>query len=117
MRARWTALRPLCEGNAQRRLPAIRRANAAAEEAYGGKIIAAGARALAAWRGLVAAARRDVPAMAADRRRLTMLSGFRHPINDNIRRFTDDNCYGVKRAACSVHRTNLAIDAFVGARG
>ena len=118
MQARWTALRPFVKATRNGACPpppdASRLVNAAAAEAYGGKVIAIRADALAAWRGLVAAARRDMPAMAADRRWLTIFSGFRHPIDDDIRCYINNNCYGVTRAACSAHRTGLAVDVFVG---
>lgn len=89
-------------------------ATAAPRDSYGGKVIVLRADALGAWRAMAAEARRALPETAADPRWLTIFSGFRNPIDDDIRCYIDNNCYGVTRAACSAHRTGIAVDAFVG---
>jgi D-alanyl-D-alanine carboxypeptidase len=70
--------------------------------------------ALAALRRLQAAARREVPAIAADPEVLTVFSGFRSPDYDAARCAKDGNCDGVVRAICSSHRTGLAVDLDLG---
>jgi D-alanyl-D-alanine carboxypeptidase len=71
--------------------------------------------ALAAYRRMVADARAQVPAIAADRRMLTVFSGFRDPETDALRCAKDENCQGVTRTVCSAHRTGRAVDLMVGA--
>lgn len=87
---------------------------AAPAESYGGKTISLRAGTLDAYRRMVAAARREVPAIAKDTRNLTIFSGFRDPDADAARCVTDGNCDGVARATCSPHRTGLALDLYVG---
>jgi len=70
--------------------------------------------ALAAYRRMVADARAEVPAIAADRRLLTVFSGFRDPVADAERCARDQNCQGVTRTVCSAHRTGRALDLVVG---
>ena len=70
---------------------------------------------LAAWRRMAAAARRAAPEVAADPRLLTIFSGYRSPDYDAARCQRDQNCNGVSRAACSPHRTGLAVDLYMGA--
>lgn len=69
---------------------------------------------LEAYRRMVAAARRDVPEIAADPELLQIFSGFRDPEADAARCARQGNCDGVRRAVCSSHRTGTAIDIFVG---
>lgn len=69
---------------------------------------------LAAYRTMVAAARAEVPEIAADVELLKIFSGFRDPEADAARCATEGNCDGVRRAACSPHRTGTAIDLYVG---
>lgn len=69
---------------------------------------------LEAYRAMVAAARREVPEVAADPEMLQIFSGFRDPEADAIRCAQQGNCDGVRRAVCSAHRTGTAIDIFVG---
>jgi LAS superfamily LD-carboxypeptidase LdcB len=71
--------------------------------------------ALAAWRQLVAAARALVPELAADKRLLTIFSAYRSPDYDDARCAREQNCQGIVRAACSAHRTGLAMDLYLGA--
>ncbi|MGI4876070.1 MAG: hypothetical protein ACRYG4_01130 [Janthinobacterium lividum] len=69
--------------------------------------------ALAAYRAMVADARRD-PAIAAEPLAFLIFSGFRDPVSDAGRCMLEGNCNGVVRATCSAHRTGLAIDLWVG---
>lgn len=83
-------------------------------ESYGGKTIPIRPGALDAYRRMVAAARRESPAIGADPRNLTIFSGFRAPDADDVRCLEEGNCDGVARATCSAHRTGLAFDLYVG---
>ncbi|WP_340644874.1 D-alanyl-D-alanine carboxypeptidase family protein [Phenylobacterium sp.] len=87
---------------------------AAPTESYGGKTIPLRPGTLNAYRAMVAAAKREVPAIAKDTRSLTIFSGFRDPDADAARCLADANCDGVVRATCSPHRTGLALDLYVG---
>ncbi len=87
---------------------------ASASESFGGKIILLRPRALAAYRAMVAAARSQSRAIAADRRLLTVFSAFRSPAYDAARCAAQHNCQGITRASCSAHRTALAVDLYLG---
>lgn len=89
-------------------------APASPAEGYSGKPIELRPGALAAYRRMVAAARRDEPAIAADPRALTIFSGFRSPAADDARCTLEQNCAGLVRTTCSAHRTGLAVDLYVG---
>ncbi|WP_292152235.1 D-alanyl-D-alanine carboxypeptidase family protein [Brevundimonas sp.] len=69
---------------------------------------------LAAYRDMVAAARRDVAETRANPELLQIFSGFRDPETDAARCAEQRNCDGVRRAVCSPHRTGAAVDLFVG---
>lgn len=69
---------------------------------------------LDAYRRMAAAARAEVPAIAADPELLQIFSGFRDPEADAARCAEQGNCDGVRRAVCSPHRTGTAIDLYVG---
>lgn len=84
------------------------------EESYGGKSVQLRPGALAAYRAMAAAARRESPQIAADPRNLTIFSAFRSPAYDAARCARDQNCDGVVRATCSPHRTGLVMDLYVG---
>jgi LAS superfamily LD-carboxypeptidase LdcB len=118
MNAGWTLARPFVRATRSGGCPdapdAAALATATPAESYGGKTILLRADTLAAWRQLVAAARRDLPELAPTADWLRIFSGFRHPLDDDVRCWTDNNCQGVSRAACSAHRTGVAIDVFVG---
>jgi D-alanyl-D-alanine carboxypeptidase len=90
-------------------------ARAAPAESYGGKTIELRPGAVAAYRAMVAAARRDLPQLAADKRLMTLFSGYRSPDADAARCAAEGNCHGVVRASCSAHRTGLAFDIDLGA--
>jgi hypothetical protein len=87
---------------------------ASPEESFGGKDIQLQTGALAAYRKLVAAARAEAPAIAADPRLLTIFSGYRSPSYDAARCAREQNCQGIVRATCSAHRTGLAMDMYLG---
>ncbi|THD73200.1 D-alanyl-D-alanine carboxypeptidase family protein [Phenylobacterium sp.] len=87
---------------------------AAPAEGYGGKLVQLRPGAFAAYRQMVAAARREDPRIAADPRALTLFSGFRDPASDAGRCAREGNCNNVQRATCSAHRTGLAMDLYVG---
>ena len=57
---------------------------------------------------------RSSPALAGDPRLFTIFSGFRSPDYDAARCAAQHNCNGIVRAACSPHRTGLAMDIFLG---
>lgn len=69
---------------------------------------------LDAYRRLVAAARAEVPDVAADPELLQIFSGFRDPEADAARCAAQGNCDGLRRAVCSPHRTGTAVDLYVG---
>jgi hypothetical protein len=69
---------------------------------------------LEAYRRLVAAARAEVPEVAADPELLQIFSGFRDPEADAARCAAQNNCDGLRRAVCSPHRTGTAVDLYVG---
>lgn len=84
------------------------------DEGYGGKQVWMRPKALDAYRRMVAAARAEVPEIAADPRNLTIFSGYRSPAADAARCQAEGNCDGIVRARCSAHRTGLAVDIYVG---
>ena len=69
---------------------------------------------LAAYRLMVAAAREEVPEIAADPELLQIFSAFRDPEADAARCAAQGNCDGLRRAVCSPHRTGTAVDLYVG---
>ncbi|MCR5878429.1 D-alanyl-D-alanine carboxypeptidase family protein [Phenylobacterium sp. J367] len=89
-------------------------AQARPEEGYSGKAIVLRPGALEAYRRMVAAAKKEVPEIAADPRNLTIFSGYRSPAADAARCAAEGNCDGIVRARCSPHRTGLALDLYVG---
>lgn len=84
------------------------------DEGLGDKQVWLRPRALDAYRRMAAAARAEVPEIAADPRNLTIFSGYRSPSADAARCLAEGNCDGIARARCSAHRTGLAADLFVG---
>jgi hypothetical protein len=117
MNLKWTLSRPFVRqtrGGACPDPPAPDAlATAAASESYGGKTIQLRGDALAAYRRMIETAAADLPERDADWFRI--FSGFRNPIDDDIRCMIENNCNGVTRATCSAHRTGLAMDIDVGA--
>jgi len=69
---------------------------------------------LDAYRRMIAAARAEVPEIAADPELLQIFSGFRDPEADAARCSAQGNCDGLRRAVCSPHRTGTAVDLYVG---
>ena len=82
-------------------------------EGYG-RVIQLRRGAMEAWRRMLAAARADDPAIAADRNALTLMSGFRDP-TEEATRCLQGGCDNVTRSPCSAHRTGLAADLYLGA--
>jgi D-alanyl-D-alanine carboxypeptidase len=84
------------------------------DEGYSGKIVQLRTPVAQAYRAMVAAARNDLPELAADGEMLRIFSGYRSPAYDAARCARDHNCGGAERATCSVHRTAEAFDLVVG---
>jgi hypothetical protein len=118
LRLVWLARRPFVAASEHIGCPAPPPAAALAfarsDEGYGSKPIQLLPQALFAWRTMVAAARLEVPAVTADRRLLTIVSGYRDPAADAARCATGEPCGVVTRALCSAHRTGLAMDLYLG---
>lgn len=85
-----------------------------ADEDLGDRPIQLRPGALAAYRRMVAVARAEQPAIAADPDLLKIFSGYRSPSYDAERCATQNNCNGRERASCSPHRTGLAMDLYLG---
>ncbi len=118
MKADWQARRPFVVVRTQGLCPApppeSELRTAASGETLGGKEVRLRLGALEAYRRLVAAARSEDPAIAADPDTLKLFSGYRSPEADEARCAAENNCQGVVRASCSSHRTGLALDLMVG---
>lgn len=114
MKAKWQGARPFVhiDGRTACPPPPAILATALPSESYG-KTIRLRPGALAAFRAMFLAARRD-PAIATEPRSLTIFSGYRDPASDAARCTTEGNCNGIVRAKCSAHRTGLAMDLWVG---
>jgi hypothetical protein len=89
-------------------------ATVAPDEALGEKVVMLRPGALRAWREMLAAARHEEPAIAADPELLKIFSGYRSPTYDAARCAAQNNCNGRERASCSPHRTGLAMDLYLG---
>ncbi|MBV9511466.1 MAG: D-alanyl-D-alanine carboxypeptidase family protein [Caulobacteraceae bacterium] len=63
---------------------------------------------------LLRAAWREAPETARGPNRLAAFSGYRSPTYDAARCARDGDCNGLGRAACSPHRTGLAVDLVLG---
>jgi LAS superfamily LD-carboxypeptidase LdcB len=87
---------------------------AATSESYGGKLIQLRTDALAAYRNMVAAARKE-GMLPPGSQLLMIFSAYRSPEYDAARCAVQNNCQGVVRASCSAHRTALAMDVYLGA--
>ncbi|CAN7577509.1 D-alanyl-D-alanine carboxypeptidase family protein [Phenylobacterium sp. LjRoot225] len=90
-------------------------AQAAASEGYRGRLVQLRPGALAAWRRLRDAARREVPAVRVDPSLLALVSGYRDPLAAEALCLANGDCGGPARANCSAHRTGLALDLYLGA--
>jgi hypothetical protein len=84
------------------------------DEGLGGKVVRLRPGAAEAYRRMAAAARAEAPAVAADPELMKLFSGYRSPAYDAARCAAQGNCNGRERAACSPHRTGLALDLNVG---
>ncbi|HEY2481593.1 MAG TPA: M15 family metallopeptidase [Caulobacteraceae bacterium] len=119
LRLVWLSRRPFVAQSEHQGCPAPPPASALVlarpDEGYGSKPIQLLPQALAAWRKMAAAARLEVPVAAADRRLLTIFSGYRDPVADAVRCATGEVCGTIAKALCSAHRTGLAMDLYLGA--
>lgn len=79
-------------------------------ETFGGKPVRLRPGALAAYRKMVAAARRA--GVGARPPLLQLISGYRSPGEESAR-CADGGCNTLTRASCSAHRTGLAIDLYL----
>jgi hypothetical protein len=84
------------------------------DEGYETKPVQLLPQALGAWRAMAAAARAESPAIAADRRLLTIFSGYRDPMGDTVHCALTGECGTIARAFCSAHRSGLAMDIYLG---
>ena len=116
----WLSRRPFVAasgaGNCPDPPPFASLAAAAPGEGYLGKPVQLRPAALAAYRRMVAAARTESPAVAADPKLLTLVSGYRDPAADAADCAAAGTCGTAARAGtCSAHRTGLAMDLYLGA--
>jgi hypothetical protein len=113
MKAAWQDRRPFVRLAAAGQCPETPDLIAGAE-GVDGKAVTLRPAALAAYRRLLAAARAEVPEIAADPELMAIFSGYRSPWVDAARCAAEGNCDGVARARCSAHRTGLAVDLYLG---
>jgi len=106
--------RPFVQLTARGRCPAApdeaSLAAARPDEGYRGKVVRLRPGTLAAYRRMVAAARRDGVALQPPA--LQLISGFRGPAEEAAG-CADRACSGPGRARCSAHRTGLALDLYL----
>jgi D-alanyl-D-alanine dipeptidase len=114
MKGEWQAQRPFVALRARGVCPEPPAAGALAEvasaESYGGRPLQLRRRALLAYRRMIRFGRRSQPALRARPELLQVFSAYRDPERDAARCAAEGNCQGVVRAACSAHRTGLALD-------
>jgi hypothetical protein len=117
MKTLWQARRPFV-ADSRRGCPSTPPeqglATVPVNQSYGGKIIQLEKPALAAYEKMADAARKS-GVVAAGSNLLSIFSGYRSPEYDAARCAKDHNCQGLVRAACSAHRTGLAMDVDLGA--
>ena len=117
-KAVWQARRPFVALRARGVCPEPPRdaalETASPAEGLDGKPVQLRRGALDAYRRMVAAARAESAEVRAEPALLTLFSGFRSPAYDAARCARDGNCGGAVRAACSAHRTGLAMDMVMG---
>jgi zinc D-Ala-D-Ala carboxypeptidase len=89
-------------------------AQATPAESYGGKTIELHADALAAYRKMIASARK-AGVLPAGSNLGAIFSAYRSPASDAARCAAQQNCQGAVRAMCSAHRTGYAMDINLGA--
>jgi hypothetical protein len=118
LKQRWQRARPFIANFETGRCPAAASDESLVDiqpaEGWLGKTGKLDARALAALRRMVAAARASDPRIAANRHMLTIVSAFRSPAYDAAR-CAGGRCNGIAKARCSAHRTGTAVDLYVGA--
>lgn len=95
--------------------PAAALTAAAPREVHGDKVIMVRSDALASYRRMIADAKAQDPAIAADPQALRIFSGYRSPLENDLTCLAQGGCDNVGRAPCSAHRTGLALDLIVGA--
>lgn len=115
----WLRRRPFVAAAAHGQCPAppppADLATAQPSEGYLGKSVQLRPAALGAYRRMVAAARAESPAIAADPKLLTIFSGYRDPAADAADCASKGDCDTPARAGtCSAHRTGLAMDLYLG---
>ncbi|MDR3509391.1 MAG: D-alanyl-D-alanine carboxypeptidase family protein [Caulobacteraceae bacterium] len=119
MKSDWQARRPFVALRAQGVCPIPPPDQALVStspaESLGDRPIRLRPGALKAYRRMVAAARREAPELEGDPNLLRIFSAWRDPDADAARCAQEGNCQGIVRAACSAHRTGLAIDLMLGA--
>jgi hypothetical protein len=116
----WLARRPFVAASGHGQCPdpppLASLATATPGEGYLGKAVLLRPAALAAYRRMTAAARAESPAIAADPKLLTLVSGYRDPAADAADCAAKQDCATPARAGtCSAHRTGLAMDLYLGA--
>jgi hypothetical protein len=116
----WLARRPFVaasgHGHCPDPPPLASLATSTPGEGYLGKAVLLRPAALAAYRRMLAAARSQSPAIAADPKLLTLVSGYRDPAADAADCAAQGTCGTAARAGtCSAHRTGLAMDFYLGA--
>ena len=118
MKVVWQGRRPFMALRAHEVCPSPPRDaeldTASPAEGLGAKPVQLRRDAFSAYRRMVAAARAQVAELRANPEVLTLFSGYRSPAYDAARCARDNNCQGLVRAACSAHRTGLAMDIDVG---
>ncbi len=118
LKAVWQDRRPFVALRAREVCPSPPRDaeldTAAPSEGLDGKPVQLRRTAFSAYRRMVAAARAEVAELRREPQVLTLFSGYRSPAYDAARCARDGNCQGIVRAACSAHRTGLAMDIDVG---
>ena len=119
MKDQWQAARPFVALRARGVCPAPPVAGALAtlrpDESLAGRPLRLRRRALRAYRRMIRFARRTQPELRAQPELLRVFSAYRSPERDATRCASEGNCQGVVRAACSAHRTGLALDVVLDA--
>ena len=119
MKGEWQAARPFVALRAQGVCPAPPSAEQLdmlrPDESLGGRPLQMRRGALKAYRRMIRFARRTQPRLRDRPELLRIFSAYRSPKRDAARCAVEGNCQGLVRAACSVHRTGLAVDLVLDA--
>ncbi len=114
MKGEWQAARPFVALKASGVCPDPPPIDALApvrsDESYGGRPLLLRRGTLGAYTRMLRHARRTETALRARPDLLEVFSAYRSPERDAARCAAEGNCQGVVRAACSAHRTGLAVD-------